>query len=95
LLNKLRITGEDHIFIGFNPKHSKDSIGNLVNSIDPTGISGGTLVDLGNLADPKNLGPENECRPHLVGLLIEKYPGYLVSTKIEVVIRASRSKGWI
>jgi hypothetical protein len=55
----------DHIFIGFDAKHSKDCDGNLVNSIAPRGISGGALVDVGNLGDPSNLPKDAECYPLL------------------------------
>lgn len=90
LKEKLGITGHEHILIGFNKKHSLDSAGRIINSISPRGVSGGALVNLGNVAHPKYSGGTVDCKPLLAGLYIEfhKSHGTFVSTKIQTVVRA-------
>ncbi len=90
LAKTLGISGTDHLFVGFNKKRSKDSAGNVVHSIKPTGVSGGALIDLGFPAHPKNLGMNTDCRGLLAGLLIEFHAGHslFVATRITTILRA-------
>jgi hypothetical protein len=89
LARKLGITGEHHIFIKFE-KRSKDFGGAIVNSKDPTGMSGGGLFDLGNLARPENLAEGAVCKARLTGLLIEVHRGAksIVAVSMGTVVRA-------
>lgn len=90
---KLGIHVDSHYFLGFNKKHSKDVCGNLVDSISPRGISGGALIDLGNLAHPANL---NGSTPQglLTGLLIENHANYstIVATSLEIILQGLSDK---
>jgi hypothetical protein len=93
LAKALRIGGEDHVFIKFDEKHSRDArTGKIVNSLKPTGISGGALIDLGNLADLERFA-EPGTGGRLVGLLIEHRARYkaMVATRMTAIIRAIRS----
>jgi hypothetical protein len=93
LTKSLKVGGEDHIFIKFNEKHSMDlHTGKIVNSLKPTGISGGALIDLGNLADLDRFA-EPRTGGRLVGLLIEHRARYkaMVATRMTTIIRAIRS----
>jgi hypothetical protein len=62
---KLKVSGKDHLFIGFDHKRSRTADGRVVNSISPRGISGGAVFDAGNLADPDNLPPDAHMRRRL------------------------------
>ena len=93
LERKLDITGDDHIYIKFR-KYSKNAItGNKVKSIKPQGISGGALIDLGNIANLDNLAkPSNGgC---LIGLLIEHDSEYkaMVATRMSVILREIKQR---
>jgi hypothetical protein len=93
LAKSLKVGGEDHIFIKFDEKHSMDlHTGKIVNSLKPTGISGGALIDLGNLADLDRFA-EPGTGGRLVGLLIEHRARYkaMVATRMTTIIRAIRS----
>jgi hypothetical protein len=69
-LNKLGLSGEDHILIKYE-RQSRDPGGEIVNSIKPVGMSGGALLDLGNLATPRSIAGLAPLRFSLSGLLIE------------------------
>jgi hypothetical protein len=89
LAKKLGVTGKEHVFIKFNKKYSQDENGGRVNSVNPRGMSGGALFDLGNLADPWTLEPTAERRARLTGLLIElpANRNLMVSTRIDPILR--------
>lgn len=96
LARKLGMTGADHLFIGFDKKHSKDSSGRIINSIKPKGASGGALFDLGYLAHPDNLTKTPECKGLLAGMLIEYHPdhGSIVATRIGAILNKIYANSW-
>jgi hypothetical protein len=85
----------DNLFLGFNKKHARDSDGNRVNAINPTGASGGPVFYTGDFKDPLNYLPTSQCHPLLEGILIEKSlaSGALVAVRIAAVIECSRRFG--
>ena len=90
LARSLKIGGEDHVFVKFDGKHSRDAqTGKIVNSVKPTGISGGALIDLGNIADLDRF-TEPGTGGRLVGLLIEHRAKYkaMVATRMTTIIQA-------
>ena len=90
LAKSLKVSGEDHVFVKFDEKRSRDAhTGKIVNSLKPTGISGGALIDLGNLADLDRLA-EPGTAGRLVGLLIEHRARHkaMVATRMTTIIRA-------
>lgn len=95
LPKKLGVTGEDHIFIGYDKKRSKDSDGRIVGSISPRGVSGGAVFDLGNFADPMTYAPDFKCHPRLAGIFIEFHHQHhaTVTTKISVILDSIRASG--
>lgn len=88
LCKKLKITGNDHYFLSFDPKKSKDSSGNIVNSVAPRGISGGALIDLGDFSKPYNLLDTAPCTAKLTGMMIENHPDQkaMVAVSIRIII---------
>jgi hypothetical protein len=88
LTEKLGISGEDHLFLGFDEKHSKDSEGKIVNSINAHGLSGGALIDLGSLAAPDNFDAARNARGRLAGILIEHQSDdkAIVAVKMGVIL---------
>lgn len=90
LKKKLQISGSDHIFIGFNPKYSKDMEGKRINSIRLNGVSGGAVVNLGNLAKPEILAGTQTPAPKLAGLFIEfhKAEKIILATRIQTILAA-------
>lgn len=87
LAAKLGVSGTDHFFLT-REKRSRDAQGQIVNSIAPVGISGGALVDLGQLARPENLSPSAPCTGYLAGILIEHRSerAALVAVKIQLIL---------
>jgi hypothetical protein len=93
LAKSLKIGGDEHVFVKFDEKHSRDlRTEKIVNSLDPKGISGGALIDLGNLADLDRFA-EPGTGGRLVGLLIEHHARYkaMVTTRMTTIIRAIQS----
>lgn len=83
---KLRVSGHDHFFIKFD-EHSGNYNGDVYSSVDPTGISGGALIDLG-LPGPNQLATGTSCVGLLAGIGIEHYATHkaLVYVKIGMVV---------
>lgn len=96
LLTKLKATGKDHIFIGYE-KRSEDTNGGLVGSVSTKGVSGGAVFDLGNFADPATFKPDFKCTPRMAGIFIEFHSEHhaTVTTKIGVILDALRAFGVI
>jgi len=57
--------GEHHLFLGYE-KYSRDENGERTDSIAVEGMSGGAVVDAGNVADPKVFRSEIEPTPRAV-----------------------------
>lgn len=93
LLRKLKVSGEDHLFIDYKG-HSRDEVGNRIRSISLLGFSGGGVIDLGNLASRKNL--MGECKPLLAGLFIEFHYKHkaAVATHLSTILHALRGEEW-
>lgn len=86
LCNELRISGDDHLFLDYNSKHSMNSDGDKINSISPIGISGGALIDMGNNKQILEGKTANACE--LVAMLIENHKKYnlMSSVKLDFII---------
>jgi hypothetical protein len=86
----LKISGKDHLFVGFDGKRSRAADGSVVNSISPRSISGGAVFDAGNLADPDNLPPNAHMQRRLAAIVIEYYPKHkrIVATRIRLMLDA-------
>jgi hypothetical protein len=86
LLKKLKVSGNDHLFVAFNKKYSRDEAGNRVNSIAMPGFSGGAVIDLGNFSDRDDL--VGECNPLLAGLFIEFHSEHksIVATRLSTIL---------
>ena len=96
LAKELGVSGRDHLFLDYSPKHSKNDKGQIVNSVAVTGMSGGPLIDMGIVAQyvaKRVVHPERE--PHyegrLAGLLIEcrDKHGAIVAVRISLILKAA------
>lgn len=93
LCNELRISGDDHLFLHYNSKHSMNSDGDKINSISPKGVSGGALIDMGNInkqiLEGKTL---NNCK--LVAMLIENHKKYklMSSVKLDSIVNVIKNQ---
>ena len=90
LSQELNLSDTTHIFMNYNPKHSRDAQGQRVNSIALTGMSGGPVFNIGVLADPSVL---NRCRhpaPCLIGLFTEyhRHQKTMIATRVQTVLGA-------
>ena len=92
LCEKLRITGNEHLFLDFDSKQSKDSDGNIVMSVKPTGISGGGLIDMGNISKPKNFLPGIPCVGKLAGILIENHKEHKAMSAVKIGVIVNQIK---
>lgn len=83
----LGVTGNDHFFLA-REKRSRDAQGQIVDSVKPVGLSGGALIDLGQLGRPENLSPLSPCTGYLAGILIENRSQRkaLVAVKIQLIL---------
>lgn len=82
----LEITGERHFSIRFEDR-VKTFKGTERDALDPRGVSGGILIDLGNF-DPAKLRPDEPCKGLLAGILIEHHRGHetMLATDIRLVM---------
>lgn len=82
IAKELGVNPEDFIYIEFDSQYS-DLSGNTINAIDPKGISGGSLIDLGNIVSTNKV-----CL--LAGLLIEfnKKHKVMVATRMSIILNA-------
>jgi hypothetical protein len=89
LAKKLKVSGDDHIFLGFDPDKSKEVTGAIVNSLEPVGMSGGALVNLGCIAHPDNLAKEKQSPGRFAGVLIEvrRREKRIVAVKVDLLLR--------
>jgi len=89
LSKKLGVSGEDHLFLKFN-KNSTKLYGGKVSSINPRGISGGALIDIGNFSDMTEYADGRECKGLLAGMIIEKNKKHraLIAIKIQYIVDA-------
>jgi hypothetical protein len=88
LCQKLGISGEQHYFLDYNSKHSKNSEGLIVNSVGPRGISGGALIDMGNISKPEQYILGMPCSGRLAGMLIENHKEHkaMLAVKLDFII---------
>lgn len=95
LCAELSVSGHQHLFLDFDSKYSKDYNGNVVNSINPTGVSGGALIDMGRLANPEQFKIGASCVGQLAGMLIENKSEYkaMVALRIDTVVKAIKKYG--
>lgn len=93
LVGRLGISGSEHILISQNAKYSKDASGRKVSSVKLNGMSGGAVINLGNLADPNVLAGCKKPTPLLAGLFIEFYKdhGTIVATKLDTILKAKKA----
>jgi hypothetical protein len=89
LAEGLGVSGNEHFFLAFE-KYSTTASGQKVSSINPKGISGGALIDLGNFASMSMYDTKTECIGMLSGMVIEKHKKHLVAVKIEHIVNAIR-----
>ncbi len=88
LCQKLNISGNQHLFLNYDLKGSRNSDGNKVASIKPTGISGGGLIDMGIFASTDKLLPDVSFVGKLAGILIENHKAHkaISAIKINVIV---------
>jgi hypothetical protein len=92
LCKKLGVSGKDHLFLNYNPKHSKDEAGKIVNSIVPRGISGGALIDMGNIAKLDSYIPGASCKGQIAGMLIENHRDCKAMSAVKVGVIVEQIK---
>lgn len=88
LYNKLNVSNHSHIFLGHDSKYSSNYGGKKINSLKPTGISGGPLIYIGNVSKIENYIEDTEMNYSLAGILVEFHKQHraISSVKIKVVI---------
>ena len=79
-----------HYLLKFCSKYSKDENNKKVNSISPTGTSGGALFFINGMNNLESYRPGAECIGKLTGILIEnhKQQKVIMATKISVIKEA-------
>ena len=79
-----------HYLLKFCSKYSKDENNKKVNSISPTGASGGALFFINGMNNLESYRPGAECIGKLTGILIEnhKQQKVIMATKISVIKEA-------
>jgi hypothetical protein len=91
LYSTLGVTGEDHIAIDWR-KQARDEEGSVVDAIRPPGMSGGPLIDLGELGDFRRLSTKEKFAGALAGVLIEHY---VEDFQVVVALRINCVIEWI
>jgi len=87
LANRYGESGKNHLFLGYG-RYSRSQNGEKTNSIAPVGMSGGAVIDAGNIADPKVFRGEMEPTPRLAGVTIELWRKnqVLVATSLHCIV---------
>ncbi|MDW3206049.1 MAG: hypothetical protein R8L07_10990 [Alphaproteobacteria bacterium] len=90
LVQKLGVSGMEHILISQNAKYSLDATGRKVSSVNLRGMSGGAVIGLGNLADPNVLAGRVNPTPLLAGVFIEFHRDHsaIVATRLDAILKA-------
>ena len=83
---KMRIFGEHHLFLGYDPKRSRDENGEITQSLKPQGSSGGALINPGQIATLETLSRKQLPVPKLSGRLIKNPKFHNVAVKIGFVL---------
>lgn len=78
-----------HIAVPYRLRAVANDMGERVNLIGPTGMSGGALIRLGDLSNPDAWGPTSVAStPRLSGVLIEyEHGSCVVAVRVVVVLR--------
>ncbi|TIK68272.1 hypothetical protein E4416_00630 [Stenotrophomonas maltophilia] len=87
LFDKLGISHETHLSIAYDRK-ALDEDYNIVNAINPKGISGGPFFDLGRIVSKDDLGRQTALDPLLSGLVIEYHKAHkaMLAVKIDTIL---------
>jgi len=93
LCQKLGVSGEEHLFLGYDSTYSKDNNGHKVNSFAPKGISGGALVDMGKISDPKSYIPQTPCNGKIAGMLVENHKEFKAMSAVKINVVLDQIKG--
>jgi hypothetical protein len=91
LASELGISGLEHIFLEYR-KYASNREGKRVSAINPIGMSGGALIDLGDFTSIESLIPQAKCAGRLSGMLIERNVKHqaLVAVKAHKIVEAIR-----
>jgi hypothetical protein len=87
-LNRVRGASErDHLRMRYD-KRSRTLEGDVVASLDPKGVSGGAMFDLGGILDTSDLSAATGARFRLAGLLIERRrrEQVIIATRMETIL---------
>lgn len=89
----LGVTGEQHLFLKFQDQ-SEAFNGEVRNTFQPRGLSGGSLIDLGNFAAPTKYDASLTQNAFLAGMIIERNSDYqvLVAIRVQVILESIRSQ---
>lgn len=92
LMEELRVSGDDHIFVRFE-KQGQDADGATANNFHPKGFSGGALLDLGDFTSPAVYAGGTGHRALLSGMIIEYHKKHraLVAIKIGPIVSGIRN----
>lgn len=75
LCKELHISGDHHLFIGFDSKWSvRSRTGEKTRTFKPHGLSGGALLDMGDMSRIDNLASSAPCDAKLAGFLLSNHP---------------------
>ena len=90
LCQERNLSPATHLFINYDPKHSRDAQGQRVNSIQPKGMSGGPVFNIGVLAHPSVLSGQRRPDPCLAGLAIEYHKDHrtMIATRVQPILNA-------
>jgi hypothetical protein len=91
LAAKLAVSGTEHLFLRFE-KHAQAEDESRVNAYDPTGFSGGPLLDLGDFTSAHIYTSDRTHRAALSGMLIEHHPEHraMVAVRIGSIVAGIR-----
>jgi hypothetical protein len=87
LAAKLGVSGAEHLFLRFE-KHAQAEDDSRTNAYDPTGFSGGPLLDLGEFTSEHAYTSDRTHRAALSGMLIEHHREHraMVAVKIGSIV---------
>jgi hypothetical protein len=85
-------TTTDHLFVDLPKRQALNVEGKIINAVHPKGTSGGPVFYIGDFASYDTYFPDNECRPILEAIIIERDIGArtLIAVLIGTIVRATQ-----
>lgn len=93
VFQETNISSTTHVMFSWNAKYARDDSGRKISPVNLKGMSGGAVVDIGNISDPKVIAGCSNPIPLLSGVFIEfKDRRFIVATRLNTILNTMKIK---